>query len=166
MHRRAILATVSGLLVTGCTTETADESSPSNSTASSDSGPSPTAARDEANGALGEFYLTNGAEATHTFTVGVERLDTDETLLTETVEVAAGATERYGEAITTMGSYRLSIEADTGATTAYTWHIPTCRDYDYLRIRFFEGDLQIREKHQTIDPAPPTCARDRQSADR
>jgi hypothetical protein len=160
MQRRGLLLSVGGLLVgTGCTTETTGSSSPSSSPVPSDSESSPTDGRNEANDALGLFYLYNGTETTHSFRVVVQRLDEEETLLDETCSLAGGAKKRFREVITTMGSYRLRFEADTGAATSYTWQIPSCDSYDYLDIRFFDGNLEVTELKQTIDPAPPTCGR-------
>lgn len=160
MERRGLLVAAGGLLTgAGCTTETTGQSSPSNSPAPSDSESSPTAPRDEANDSLGLFYLYNKTETAHSFTLVVKRLNNDETLLDDSFTLSAGAKKRFREVISAVGNYRLRVEVDTGAETTYTWRIPSCDDYDYLDIRFFDGAFQVGELQQTIDPAPPTCAR-------
>lgn len=160
MHRRGLLVATGGLLAgAGCTIGTNDQPSPSSSPVPTATDASPTDARTEANDALGLFYLNNGAETPVSFELVVNRLDDNETVLDDTVPLAAGGSKRFNEVISTMGTYRFRIETDTGGETTYTWRIPTCRDYDYLNIAFSEGDIEVIETYQTIVP-PPTCARD------
>jgi hypothetical protein len=106
MRRRTLFTVTGSLLVgAGCTTETTDGSSPTSSPGPPSSTRSATPVRDGANEILGEFYLTNGATTRHAFTVVVERLENDETLLEASYDLAGGDRKRFRNVIGTMGTY-------------------------------------------------------------
>lgn len=138
-----------GLSFAGCISETDPRS---RTTTTTYSAPPPTGPAPH----VGQVHkIWNDDDRVHAVVVTIR--DGKTVLASEEYDLQPGAVAGLNNPVERQGRYTIRVELDGHVARTATWLVASCENYEYLQVYVgSDGEVEIREKHETIVP-PPTC---------
>lgn len=82
----------------------------------------------------GEVTVFNNTDASLTATITVTDIESEETVLAETTDIAASEAAKFNDVFDAATRYRFEAETEDGLSDSYEWDLPSTDHYLYITI--------------------------------